>query len=211
MRRIASRLCPALEGWLVRCAGTLHTPEGGASTSYAPNENHCLRSIASAAAPAYAVAAQKVPAAAAHVTSRAAVDPDHARRLDELLRSGAGKQHSHVHGAPLQHRQRSLRPKLDLGVIPMLRTPSKKQLQQPQHEGADEKLPRGAPPAVDWRDIVERARRTQDRVSGAQMLTDTFRCANGVCIACAINNCYIQWACAGKLHTYTCSSMGFGS
>jgi hypothetical protein len=161
--------------------------------------------VAAAAAPSAAVAAcASAPGTAAGPAAAAAprFDPDqHARRLREqfegprrlvqqqqqlqpweaLFSGGASlgsqqqqHQHQHIqqHQQQQQHhqQQQASRRRLDLSAIPMLRVPSKRQ-------------PAAAPPpadprapSVDWREVVERARRMQERVSGAQMLTDTFGC-----------------------------------
>lgn len=54
---------------------------------------------------------------------------------------------------------------------PPLQLPKRQQAQQPEQE----RQLNGDKPLVDWRQVVEAARRSGQTVSGEQMLTDTFR------------------------------------
>ena len=96
-----------------------------------------------------------LPAAAA----AAAAAAEHARRLQEMAGAAAAAQAAAPPpGGPPQPPSR----RLDIENIPSLVTGKKQPPKSPQQ------------PAVEWREIVERARQAQERVSGRQMLTDTF-------------------------------------
>ncbi|GBF99286.1 hypothetical protein Rsub_12046 [Raphidocelis subcapitata] len=207
--RAPQRLLPGLQCWAARRAGSLHTPEGGPSTSTAAlGVLEAVRGVATASAsPA---APQQQPAAAASppapAASAARFDLDqHARRLREqlegprllvqqqqLLQQQQRQQQQQEQEGPWgtllagraapaqggpgsleqqqrQQQQQSRRRRLDVSAIPMLRVPSKRDAPAPPPPAGDPRAP-----SVDWREIVERARRTQERVGGAQMLTDTF-------------------------------------
>jgi hypothetical protein len=181
------RVLAAAEGVLARCAGSLHTPPGGPSTSsggqpwswaarcMAASSSPPCAAPAAEAATAAAGAAARAPdsvAAAAALAARLELDAEaHARRLQEQIAAAAAA----------QQQQRRLR--LDVAGIPMLRAPGgggacgSGGAAGPQADHHQHQQRQRAPPAVDWREIVERARRTHERVGGAAMLTDTFRCA----------------------------------
>lgn len=159
-----------------------------------------------AAAHAAAHPGPQLPAGAA-----LALGAEHTRRLRELL-VGSVSEHARddgdmrgssssyekqpqpqmLHGGPAQQarmQQAAPRPRrLDLGAIPMLRTPSKQPSSSPGSGGGDCGSSGGgghAPPAVNWRDAVERARAAQQAaaLSGAQMLTDSFGWVGGLWVA----------------------------
>jgi hypothetical protein len=180
-----------LAWWGARCMAASSTP---------PCSAPAAQQVAAAASttPGARSAAAAAAAMAAHLDAEA-----HARRLQEHF--AASQQHRQDVLMPgtliglgqqpqswRDEQPRQRRSRLNIAAIPMLPAAQPRArgggcgsgaagglaaaqpLRRQEREHEEEQQP-GRPPAVDWREIVARARRTQERVGGAQMLTDTFR------------------------------------
>ena len=135
------------------------------------------------------------PATQPELQQQSASDLEYFRRLEELMRNSnqqlqQQQQHGILDQAWLQQEQqkqqqkqhekrpqKARRRKLNLDEIPMLGTsPTQGACSSSSSSRTTTSSSSVRPePTVDWRVIVEEARRQQLRISGNQMLTDTFR------------------------------------
>lgn len=107
------------------------------------------------------------------VQQQPSIDLEYSRRISEMLAAQAARQRQQELQQQQQLQQlNQQRRRLDLDSIPILQLPGRQQQTQQRKQ---QPQPDPDKPAVDWRQIVEHARRTRQTVTGQQMLTDKFR------------------------------------